>query len=84
MEKVLMSGITIGGKHLSRRTVTIIWVAVLAAVVIFFLYKSWIAQLYVLATLGVTALMIIVARADLSGAKKPGSGMVEDEVKIQK
>jgi hypothetical protein len=32
----------------------------------------------------VTALMIIVARADLSGAKKPGSGMVEDEVKIQK
>lgn len=76
-----MSGITIGGKHLSRRMVTIIWVTALATLVIFFLYKEWIAQLYVLATLGVTALLIIVAKADLSGAKKP-SNAVENEADV--
>jgi hypothetical protein len=72
-----MGGITIGGKHLSRRTVTLAWIIAASAVVIFFLYKEWIAPLYVMATLGVTALLIIVATADLSGAKKPGSEQTE-------
>lgn len=70
-----MSGITIGGRNFSRRTVTIFWVALSSAVVIFLLYKEWIAPLYVMATLGITALLIIVGMADLSGAKKPGSAL---------
>lgn len=74
-----MSGVTIGGRRFSRRTITFAWIIALSAVVIFFLYKEWIAALYVMATLGVTALMIVVAKADLSGAKKPGSGQTEAE-----
>lgn len=74
-----MSGVTIAGRHFSRRTVTVFWSLLLAVLVIFLLYKGWIALLYVLATIGVTILMVIVATADLSGAKKPGSGQSEIE-----
>lgn len=74
-----MNGITIGGKHISRRTVTFFLTALSAAFVIFLLYKGQIALLYVLATVGVTVLMVIVATSDLSGAKQPGSGQTESE-----
>lgn len=70
-----MSGITIGGRNFSRRTVTIFWVALISAIVIFLLVKEYIAALYVLATLGITVLLAIVGMADLSGAKKPGSAL---------
>lgn len=79
-ERRLVSGITIGGRHFSRRIVTIFWVALSSAVIIFLLYKEWIAALYVLATLGITVLLVIVGWADLSGAKKPGSGQTDMEV----
>lgn len=73
-----MSGITIGGKHFSRRTINYFLTALSAALVIFLLYKGQIALLYVLATVGVTALMVIVALADLSGAKQPGIEQTEE------
>jgi hypothetical protein len=58
----------------SGRSKTLLWIAVMAAIVIGLLYWEKIALLYVLATLGVTALMIVVAMADLAGIKKPLAG----------
>jgi hypothetical protein len=78
-ETDLVSGITIGGKHFSRRIVTFFWVALSAALIIFLLYKEWIAVLYVLVTLALTVLLVVVAMADLSGTKKPVGGQVEAE-----
>jgi hypothetical protein len=75
-ERELMSGNVLSGKGLSRRTVTILWVTALAGLIVFLLYKEWIALLYVLATLGVSALLVIVGMADLSGAKSLTSGRV--------
>ena len=58
----------------SGRGKTWLWIAVMAAIIIGLLYWERIALLYVLATLGVTALMIVVAMADLAGTKKPLAG----------
>ena len=52
------------------RRKTLIWIACMAAIVIGLLYWEKIALLYVLATLGLTGLMVIVAMADLGGSKK--------------
>ena len=49
----------------NRRLITLGWVALVAAVIIILLYKERADWLYVLATLGVTALLIVVASADL-------------------
>jgi hypothetical protein len=58
------------GAAQSRRLKIFIWVAALAIVTISLIYLEQTAILYVLATLGVTALLVIVALADLSGAHK--------------
>lgn len=58
-----------GGRNKSRR-VTYMWIAAMAAAVIALLYWEQTALLYVLATLGVTALLVVVAVADLSGKQK--------------
>ena len=49
-----------------RKMITILWAAVLAIGTIILLYKEMTALLYILATLGVTALLVAVAMADLS------------------
>jgi hypothetical protein len=49
---------------------TILWTALLALGTIILLYKEMTALLYILATLGVTALLLAVAMADLSTADK--------------
>lgn len=49
----------------SRRTVALFWVILLAIVIGILLYLEQIAILYVLATLGLVALLIIVGTADL-------------------
>jgi hypothetical protein len=54
----------------NRRLITLGWVALVAAVVIFLLYKERADWLYVIATLGVTTLLIIVAASDLGAARK--------------
>ncbi len=54
----------------SRRLVTFLWVAGLSVLVITLLALEQTALLYVLATLGVTALLVVVAAADLSGARR--------------
>lgn len=49
----------------SRRTVALFWTLILAIVIGTLLYYEQIALLYVLATLGLTTLLIIVSFADL-------------------
>jgi len=59
-----------GGRKSNRRT-TLIWSAVTVAIIIGLIWKEQVALLYVLATLSLTALLIIVAMADLGGARRP-------------
>ena len=53
-----------------RRMVTLAWVAALALLTIGLIYKEQTAVLYILATLGVTVLLVIVAVADLEDKHK--------------
>ena len=53
-----------------RKMITILWTAVLAIGTIVLIYKEMTAVLYIVATLGITALLAVVAMADLSPAEK--------------
>jgi membrane protein required for beta-lactamase induction len=53
-----------------RKMITVLWTAILAIGTIILIYKEMTALLYILATLGVTALLVVVAMADLSHAEK--------------
>jgi len=53
-----------------RKMITILWTAVLAIGTIILIYKEMSAVLYIVATLGVTVLLVLVAMADLSPAEK--------------
>ncbi|HYJ46419.1 MAG TPA: hypothetical protein VEV81_07370 [Pyrinomonadaceae bacterium] len=57
-------------KKRNSRLIVLAWIVGLAALVIILLYKEKADWLYVLATLGVTALLIVVALADLHGGRK--------------
>ena len=50
----------------NKKLITYLWVAVLAIVTIILIYKEQTALLYIFATLGVTAILLIVAFANLS------------------
>lgn len=54
------------GRGRNKRLFTYLWVAVLAIVTIVLIYKEQTAVLYILATLGVTGILCVVALADLS------------------
>jgi len=49
-----------------RKLFTILWSGLLGVVTITLIYKEMTAVLYILATLGVTALLIVVAMSDLT------------------
>ena len=53
-----------------RKLITILWTALLALGTVILLYKEQTALLYILATLGVTVVLVMVAAADLSPAAK--------------
>jgi heme O synthase-like polyprenyltransferase len=53
-----------------NRTITYTWILALAALTIALIYWELTALLYVLATLGVTALLIVVALSDIAHAEK--------------
>ena len=57
-----------------RRMITYSWILVLAILTISLIYWEKTALLYILATLGVTALLIIVARANLAGPETVSKG----------
>ena len=61
----------VSGRNKSSRRMTLIWIAVAAAIIVGLIWKEQVALLYVLATLSVTALLLIVAFADLGGARGP-------------
>ena len=54
-----------------RKMITVLWTAVLAIGTIILIYKEMTAVLYILATLGVTALLVVVAMSDLRHGEKP-------------
>ena len=56
-----------------RRGFTYLWILCLAALVFILIYKEWTEVLYILATVGVTALLVVVAAADI-GHGAPSSG----------
>ncbi len=53
-----------------RKMITVLWTALLAIGTIILIYKEMTALLYILATVGVTALLIVVAKADLSASER--------------
>ena len=53
-----------------RRRVTLLWIAVVSAIVITLLMMGRVEVLYLLSTISVTVLLIIVARADLGDARR--------------
>jgi len=57
------------GDRRRRKMFTFLWTAVLATGVIILMYYEMSAVLYILATLGVTALLVIVAVSDLHDQK---------------
>ncbi len=64
-----------------RRLNTFLWIAVLAAITISLIYYEKISWLYVLATLGVTGILGVVAFADLAhGEPVPASNPSETPV----
>jgi hypothetical protein len=53
-----------------RKLITVLWTGLLALGTIILIYKEQTALLYILATLGVTALLVVVAMSDLTPAEK--------------
>lgn len=53
-----------------RKMITVLWTGVLALATIILIYKEMTAVLYILATVGVTLLLVVVAKADLRGTEK--------------
>ena len=63
-----------------RKLFTILWTALLAIGVIVMIYFEQTALLYILATLGVTALLAVVALTDLhKGERSTGDGVTIDD-----
>lgn len=60
----------IAGDRRRRKMFTILWTAALFVGTIILIYKEMTAVLYILATLGVTVLLVVVAMADLAHAEK--------------
>ncbi|MBA2705999.1 MAG: hypothetical protein H0U60_19350 [Blastocatellia bacterium] len=60
-----------------RKTFTVLWTAVLAIGVIVLMYYEMSAVLYILATLGVTALLVVVAVSDLHRGEKREDGATQ-------
>jgi hypothetical protein len=50
-----------------RRLITYAWVSAMALAIIVLIYKEQTALLYILATLGITVLLAVVALVDLHG-----------------
>ena len=60
-----MNRTTLAGDRRRRKMMTLVWALALAAVVIALIYFEKTAILYILCTLGVTALLLVVAFSDL-------------------
>lgn len=63
----------------NKRLTVLAWIVGIATVVIFLLYKEKSDWLYVLATLGVTVLLVVVALADLHYGERKGETALGDD-----
>ena len=63
-----MSRRTLADDRRRRKMMTALWVFLISIAVIILIYREMTAVLYILATLGVTALLLVVALSDLSHA----------------
>lgn len=73
----------LAGDRRRRKLFTILWSGLLAIVTITLIYKEMTALLYILATLGVTALLIVVAMSDLtSGENVSNDSTINDSAAI--
>jgi energy-converting hydrogenase Eha subunit E len=68
---------TLAGDRRRRKLITLLWSVGLSTVVIVLIYLQYTAVLYILCTLGVTALLLIVAFSDLSKADAPIQPVVQ-------
>jgi hypothetical protein len=66
---------TLEGDRRRRKLITFLWALALAAVVIVLIYLEKTAILYILCTLGVTALLLIVAFSDLGQSGEAAGGL---------
>jgi uncharacterized membrane protein len=63
---------TLAGDRRRRKLITLLWALALSLAVILLIYFEKTAILYILCTLGVTALLMIVAFSDLKHENEPG------------
>lgn len=68
-----------GARKNNRRLKTFLWIAGFAALIIGLLYYEQAAILYLLATLGLTGLLVVVAMSDLHGSKHAGASELGDD-----
>jgi len=61
---------TLAGDRRRRKMITLLWALLLGLAVIVLIYFEKTAVLYILCTLGVTALLVIVAFSDLAHVDK--------------
>ena len=61
-----MANKTIASDRRRRKMITALWILIFTVGVIVLIYREMTAVLYILATLGVTVLLLVVAFADLS------------------
>ena len=67
---------TLAGNRRRRKLITAVWFAAISILTIVLIYWEMTAVLYILATLGVTGLLAVVAFSDLGTAHGP-SGEIE-------
>ena len=71
------------GDRRRRKLFTLLWSGLLAVITITLIYKEMTALLYILATLGVTALLVVVAMSDLtSGENISSDSTINDSAAI--
>jgi hypothetical protein len=68
---------TLAGDRRRRKLITAVWILGLAVLVITLIYLEKTAILYILCTLGVTALLMIVAFSDLAHADAKGQQVAQ-------
>jgi uncharacterized membrane protein YhaH (DUF805 family) len=79
-----MSRQTLAGNRRRRKLFTYLWIALLAIGTITLIYREMTALLYILATLGVTALLVVVALSDLDHRENTSdnSNRIDDSAAI--
>ncbi len=63
---------TLAGDRRRRKLITVLWALALSLVVILLIYFEKTAILYILCTLGVTALLLVVAFSEMKHEGEPG------------